>query len=648
LRCSFFFINIHSTLKRVEFWRNLTVDTAVKTQILTVVSMSLLAACSGGGKKIAKVDPHAGKVAVDPDAALMAEAKAFVQLTDRELMRLNIAASQAEWDKQTDITDAHEQAAAKAGAELASYVTKQIKESRKFDKIAGKLDADTQRMLLLLKVSGQPAPDDKAQADELAKVTTEMDAIYGKGKACDAKGKNCKDLGKLEDIMAKSRKPAELLAAWKGWHDSTGRAEREHYLRFVELANIGAKGIGFDDVGAMWRSGYDMPPDAFAAETDRLWGQVKPLYDQLHCYMRRNLSTKYGAKTVSPNGPIPAHLLGNMWAQSWGNLYDDVEPYKGVSKIDVSDSLAKQKYDSQKMAKSAESFFVSLGMDPLPSTFWERSMFSKPAGKEAVCHASAWDVTFANDLRVKVCLKPTHEDFVTIHHELGHNYYFHSYFKMPLLFQQGANDGFHEAIGDTIALSMTPDYLKQVGLLDAVVKNDKATINQQMHTALEKIAFLPFGLVVDRWRWDVFSGKVKPEQYNQHWWDLRQQYQGIAPGVARAATDFDPGAKYHVPANVPYTRYFLAAILQFQFHQALCKKTGFNGPLHECSIYGNKVAGKALQDMLKLGASKPWPEALKALTGSDKMDASAILEYFKPLQGWLEEQNKGQTCGWQP
>ncbi len=627
---------------------DLHVDSGVKTNLLSFLAIPLLVAACGGDKK-AEVKPAAkdAKLAPDADSALVAEAKAFAHLTDRELMRLSIASSQAEWDKQTDITDVHEQAAAKAGAEVASYITKQIKEARRFEKVLGKLDAESQRLLLLLKVAGQPAPDDKAMADELAKVTTEMDALYGKGKVCDSKGKNCKDLGKLEDILAQSRKPAELLAAWQGWHESTGRSVRDRYIRFVELANNGAKGIGFDDVGAMWRSGYDMSPDAFAAETDRLWGQVKPLYDQLHCYMRRNLNTKYGNKLVSTTGPIPAHLLGNMWAQSWGNLYSDVEPYKGVSKIDVSDALAKQGYDAKKMSRSAESFFVSLGMDPLPTTFWERSMFSKPVGKEAVCHASAWDVTFANDLRVKVCLKPTHEDLVTIHHELGHNYYYHYYYKMPMLFQQGANDGFHEAIGDTIALSMTPDYLKQVGLLTDVVKNDKATINQQMHTALEKIAFLPFGLVVDRWRWDVFAGKVKPTEYNQHWWDLRKQYQGIAPAIPRAATDFDPGAKYHVPANVPYTRYFLAAILQFQFHKALCEKAGFKGPLHECSIYGNKAAGAALKEMLAMGASKPWPEALKALTGSDKMDASAILEYFAPLKGYLEEQNKGQTCGWQ-
>jgi peptidyl-dipeptidase A len=608
----------------------------------------LAAACSGpkknsGGGGLASEN---GSAVVAPKSSPADEAKQFVAKADEDMRRLLIASSQAEWAKQTDITPEHEAAAAKAGGELMNYTTKVIKESRKFDAVLDQLDPDTRRKLHLIQIGGQPAPDDPKDAAELAALTTEMDAIYGKSKVCDSAGKNCKDLGELEDVLAKSRKPEEQLAAWLGWHNTTGRAERDKYIRFVELANAGARGIGFADVGAMWRSGYDMSPEDFQSETDRLWNQVKPLYDQLHCYTRRTLNKRYGAKVVAATGPIPAHLLGNMWAQSWEYLYPDMEPFKGVSQLDVTPALALQKYDSIKMVKTAESFFVSLGMEPLPDSFWERSMFTKPPGKEVVCHASAWDVTFSNDLRIKMCIKPNHEDLVTIHHELGHNYYFNNYYKLPVLYQNGANDGFHEAIGDTIALSMTPDYLKKIDLLEAVVKNDKATINQQLKTALEKIAFLPFGLVVDRWRWDVFSGKVKPDQYNQHWWDLRKQYQGIAPAVARAATDFDPGAKYHVPANVPYTRYFLAAILQFQFHRALCKTAGFTGPLHECSIYGSKDAGAALQAMLAMGASRPWPEALKAMTGESQMDASAILEYFAPLAAWLAEKNKGQSCGW--
>jgi peptidyl-dipeptidase A len=586
--------------------------------------------------------------AADPDAALVSEARQFVAAMDAEMRKLYVDASVAAWANATDITPAHEAAEAKAGAEQAKGITRLIKAAKKFEPILGKLEPDLRRQLTLLKFAGQPAPDDPKQADELARIATEMQSIYGKGKVCKKVGAKqaCKDLDALSKVLQKTRKPAEALAAWQGWHDNVGRAERDLFVKYVGLANDGARGVGFADVSAMWKSAYDMPPDQFAAETDRLFTQMKPLYEQLHCYTRRKLNKMYGDKVVAKTGPIPAHLLGNMWAQSWGWLYKELEPYPGEPPVDVTDRLAKGPYDEQKMAKIAEAFYTSLGFPALPETFWQRSMFQKPPGKEAVCHASAWDVTLANDLRIKMCIQRTHEDLDTIHHELGHNYYYAAYYKTPVLFQGGANDGFHEAIGDTVVLSMTPEYLKEKGLLDKAVRNDKITLNRQMNTALEKIAFLPFGLLVDKWRWDVFSGKVKPEQYNDHWWALRRQYQGVKPPVARAATDFDPGAKYHVPGNVPYMRYFLAAVLQFQFHRSLCKLAGHTGPLHECSIYNNKAAGAAFWKMLQSGASKPWQDTLFELTGQREMDATAILDYFAPLRTWLEAQNKGQTCGW--
>jgi peptidyl-dipeptidase A len=579
------------------------------------------------------------------DDALIAEAKQFVLDTDAAYRKVAVDASLAAWANETDITPAHEDAAAKTGAEMAKFLTKQIKAARKFDPILAKLDPATRRQLELLKFAGQPAPDDPAAADQLAKIGAEMSSIYGKGKAC-VKGKACLDIDKASAAMQKSRKPDELLGIWTAWHDSVGRAERELFNKFVPLANAGAKGVGFTDVANMWKSGYDMPADKFEAETDRLWGQMKPLYDQLHCYTRRKLNTMYGDKVQPKTGAIKAHLTGNMWAQSWTYLYKELEPFPGQASIDVTPTIVKTMNDSKKMVKFAEQFYTSLGMPELPATFWERSMFDKPKGKEAICHASAWDVTFANDLRIKMCIQKTQEELEVIHHELGHNYYFAAYYQLPMLFQAGANDGFHEAIGDTIVLSATPDYYKERGLLKTVVKNDKATINGQMLSALERIAFLPFGLVIDKWRWDVYAGKVKPADYNKHWWDLRAKYQGVTPPVERAATDFDPGAKYHVPANVAYTRYFLARVLQFQFHRALCKKAGFTGPLHECSIYKNKEAGAAFWKMLQAGASKPWQDILFDLTGSRDMDATAILEYFAPLKTWLEEQNKGQTCGY--
>jgi peptidyl-dipeptidase A len=449
----------------------------------------------------------------------------------------------------------------------------------------------------------------------------------------------------LTDILAQSRDYAELTRAWAGWH-STARAMREDYVRFVALANEGARELGYPDLGAMWRSGYDMPPDEFTAETERLWRQVEPLYGELHCYVRGRLQQTYGAERVPDGKPIPAQLLGNMWAQQWAEIYPLVEPYPGVLDLDVTDALQKQGYDAQRITRSAEHFYVSLGFPELPPTFWERSLLTKPRDRDVQCHASAWHMDGKQDVRIKQCIEPTQEHLMTVYHELGHVFYYLSYQDQPYLFQGGANDGFHEAIGDTVNLSMTPAYLHEIGLTGAVQRSPEATINQQMKLALDKIAFLPFGKLIDEWRWRVFAGDVGPGEYNEAWWELRERYQGVAPPVPRSEQDFDPGAKYHIPANTPYTRYFLSFILQFQFHKALCAAAGFEGPLHECSVYGNAEAGRRLREMLAAGQSRPWQDTLEKLTGTRQMDATAIIEYFAPLLTWLKQQNEGRQCGW--
>ena len=573
------------------------------------------------------------------------EAVAFVKKVNEDLRRLWVAQSTADWIKATYITDDTERNSAMANDAVMAYVARAQKDAARF--VGVKVDADTQRMLYLLRGAAVlPAPSDAKKRAELAELAAKLEGLYGKGKYCKSATdpKSCRDLNDLSEVLSKSRNYDELLDAWTGWH-TIARPMRAMYERLVALTNEGAREVGFPDTGAMWRSSYDMAPEAFEKESDRLWTQLKPLYDQLHCYVRAQLAKMYGGK-INPKGPIPAHLLGNMWAQDWSNLYPMMEPYKGQASLDVTAELKKQGYDAVKLVKLGESFFTSMGLDPLPDTFWQRSQLTKPRDREVVCHASAWDVVFDNDLRIKMCIHTDEENLITIHHELGHDYYFHSYFKLPVLFQQGANDGFHEAIGDALTLSITPAYLKKIGLVSTVQTDQKGLINFQMKNALEKISFLPFGKLVDQWRWDVFAGKTKPADYNKAWWTLREKLQGVSAPTPRSESDFDPGAKYHVPANTPYARYFLARVLQFQFHRAMCKAAGFTGPLHECSIYGNKVVGEKLRAMLAMGASKPWPEALFALTGEKQMDATAILEYFAPLQAWLKEQNKSQTCGW--
>ena len=565
------------------------------------------------------------------------DAEKFLADAEKRLLDLNIKAGRAEWVKSTFITDDTEALAADANEILIGATTELAEQSRRFENVD--LSPEGKRKLKLLKLAlTLPAPKNPDERKELTKLAASMEGDYGKGKYCPEgdKGK-CLSLGDLEDIIGTSRDPEELKRAWVGWHQ-IAIPIRKDYVRFVELSNKGAKEMGFDDTGAMWRSKYDMEPDAFAAEMERLWLQVKPLYDSLYTYTRRKLSEKYGKEVVAEDKPIPAHLLGNMWAQGWANIYPLLAPTNADRGYDLTQILKARKTDEKQMVRFGEGFFTSVGFEPLPQTFWERSLFAKPSDRDVVCHASAWDIDYEKDVRLKQCVQVNEEDFTVVHHELGHNYYQMAYAGQPFLFRDGAIDAFHEAIGDTIALSVTPPYLKQLGLINQV-PDPRADIGFLLNRALDKVAFLPFGYLVDQWRWNVFSGKVTPNEYNKFWWELREKYQGVAPPVPRTEQEFDPGAKYHVPANTPYARYFLAGILQFQFHRALCREAGFTGPLYQCSIYGNKKAGEKLKAMLAMGSSEPWPAALKAMTGEEKMDATAIIDYFAPLKSWLDEQN---------
>ncbi len=575
-----------------------------------------------------------------------ADADAFVAAAEKELFDYSVQDSHVQWVNNTYITEDTDAIAAVSGAIGTEMKVRLANEAARFQNVAG-LSADTKRKLDMLRGSiVLPAPSKPGAAGELNEISTRLNSAYGKGKGTlDGKPINGSD---IEAAMGTSRDPAELKEMWVSWHDNVGAPMRADYARLVEIANQGAKELGFKDVGAMWRSGYDMPPEQFAKLTDQLWAQVKPLYDQLHCYTRAKLNEKYGDAVQPKTGPIRADLLGNMWAQEWGNIYDVVAP-KGVGDLgfDTTDLLVAKGYDPIRMVKAGEGFYSSLGFAPLPATFWDRSQFVKPADREVVCHASAWDIDNKDDLRIKMCIKVNADDFVTIHHELGHNYYQRAYNKQPYLYLNGANDGFHEAIGDFVALSITPDYLVRIGLLDAsAVPSADKDIGLLLRQAMDKVAFLPFGLLIDKWRWGVFSGQIPEKDYNKAWTALRLQYQGITPPVERTEASFDPGAKYHIPGNTPYARYFLARILQFQFYKAACDQAGWTGPLHRCSFYDNKQVGEKLNAMLEMGQSKPWPDALQAFTGTREMSGDAMIAYFKPLMSWLQTQNKGRTCSW--
>ena len=609
----------------------------------TACAAALLAGCTGSD-----VEETAQVETVEPvsqyDEAKVAEAQAFVDEAEAEIVPFAKRASEIYWTQATNITPENNAAAAAVGAEGAKLSTRYANEAKRFNDVD--LPADLRRKVDGLKRgSNFPAPDKEGAAEELSQIMVELDEMYSTGKFMH-KGEEI-DLLKASDILVSSRDPEELAAVWEGWR-TISPPMRDKYARMVEIINEGAQELGYADAGALWRGGYDMDADDFAAETDRLWGQIKPLYDDLHCYVRSELNAQYGDEVQPDEGTIRADLLGNMWAQGWANIYELVAPEGAGEGVDVTALLEEQDYTPVRMVETGDKFFQSMGFDPLPDTFWERSMIERPTdGREVVCHASAWNIDDEEDVRIKMCTKVTGEDFNVVHHELGHNIYQRAYKDQPVFYKTGANDGFHEAIGDMIALSITPDYLVKIGLLDeADVPGADADLALLMRQALDKVAFVPWGLMVDKWRWQVFDGTLTPETYNDGWWALREEYQGVAAPVDRPADAFDPGAKYHIPGNTPYMRYFLAHILQFQFHKAACDMAGFEGPLHRCSIYGNEEVGERFNAMMEMGASQPWPDALEAFTGTRDMDGSAMLEYFAPLHDYLKEQNEGKSCGW--
>jgi peptidyl-dipeptidase A len=609
--------------------------------IRTGLSMLALAAVLATPAVSQTTAPAAAQAA--PTAA---EAQAFLDRVQAETTAFNLISQRVNWVNATYITDDTDALAAEYGARGTEMSVRYAMEAARFQKAPGLTPEQKRQLDMLRSAITLPAPTTPGAAQTLADLSTRLGSAYAKGKGTlNGKPINGSD---IEAAMGTSRNPAELKEMWVSWHDQVGAPMRGDYAKMTAIANQGAKDLGFADTGAMWRSGYDMQPEEFAKLTDRLWSEVKPLYVALHTYVRHKLNAKYGDAVQAKTGPIRADLLGNMWAQEWGNIYDVVAP-KGAGDLgyDTGELLKARGYDWRKMVQTGEGFYSSLGFAPLPESFWQHSLFLKPADREVLCHASAWDVDEKDDLRIKMCIKVNSDDFVTIHHELGHNYYQRAYKEQPQLYRNGANDGFHEAIGDFIALSITPDYLVQIGLLDqgAVPSADKDT-GLLLRQAMDKVAFLPFGLLIDKWRWNVFSGAIQPNQYQAGWDKLRLDYQGVVAPVARDETRFDPGAKYHVAGSVPYTRYFLARLLQFQFYKAACDQAGWKGPLHRCSFYGNKAVGARLNKMLAMGASKPWPDALQAFTGTREISGKAMMEYFAPLKKWLDQQNKGQPQGW--
>ncbi|XP_043285855.1 angiotensin-converting enzyme-like [Venturia canescens] len=591
------------------------------------------------------------------DPAFLARAKELLARLNREHGEWINKQTKASWAYASNLTDENLTAQQNVSAQYANHVRKMWQEVKDFN-WTNIVDYDTRRQFEKLATPGSAALPE-AKHEEFGAVISKMQKTYSTAKICDFKQPTKCDLSlepEITELLVNSHDPEELKHLWIKWRDATGKKVKTDFTRYVELSNEIARLNGFDDMAAYWLRDYEA--DDFVQQIETLWTELKPLYLQLHAYVRRQLRLKYGEDIVSKDGPIPAHLLGNMWAQTWGEIIEFSTPYPGKKLPEVTEAMIQQGYNATSMFRLAENFFVSVNLSGMPELFWENSILEKQQGIDMICHASAWDFYDGKDFRIKQCTRVNMADLATAHHEMGHVQYYLQYKNQPTVYREGANPGFHEAVGDTISLSAsTPGHLKNLGLLDEVSSDNEAVLNHLYFVGLDKISFLPFAFMMDKWRWGVFQGQTRPETYNCDWWSLAEEYQGIEPPVDRSEDDFDPGSKYHIIADVEYIRYYVSFVIQFQFHKALCTEAGeydpknsTSKPLSECNIYGSQKAGQLFKSMLELGSSRPWQDAMEKITGQRKMDSSGLLEYFQPLADWLKLENEKTTeyIGWKP
>ncbi|KAF2355396.1 Peptidase M2 peptidyl-dipeptidase A [Trinorchestia longiramus] len=473
----------------------------------------------------------------------------------------------------------------------------------------------------------------------------------------------------LTTIMAEVRNHDLLREIWKEWREQVGRKVRPHIKDLVALQNKEARLNGYSDHGAFWRGKYETK--GFEDQIKRLNDQLTPLYRTIHAYVRHKLMITYSDKDIFRDGMIPACVLGDMWGRYgegmcgagmvrgcvgqvwfWTDIYDIVEPYPSATSVDPTPQMQELNMTVRGMYELADAFYQSMGLKPLPKDFYKLSMLERPNdGRDVECHGTAWDFLDGKDFRIRMCTQVNFKYLEVIHHELGHIQYFMQYAHLPLVYRDGANDGFHEGVGELMGMTLaTVNHLISIGLLPDVPQSKESTINFLMRTALKTVTTLPFHYVNDLWRWEVFRGDVPENRWNARYWQLKKQYMGVMPPVNRTEEHLDAFNIFHVNNDFDMIRYFTRTVLQFQFAGALCRIADFEGPLHDCDFSSSKAAGEKLAAMLSLGSSRPWMDALEQLTGGRTMDAGPILHYFQPLRDWLDNylQEHGLTPGWNP
>ncbi|CAG0912459.1 unnamed protein product [Notodromas monacha] len=601
-----------------------------------------------------------------------ADAIAFLERYNTESSRLLNKGIILDWAYNTNITDANAEASTAASLELQAFSLASFNEALEFD--STNFSEDTQRQLKSVGAKQLPEAEQQTLSEVLTllrgiftnilciemhvqiilrQILSNMSRIYGSGQVCWEDGQ-CSVLEGTEDslstLFATSTDEPKLRYAWEQWRTNVGRPMKPYYEQYVELKNQLAVIRNYTDYGHEMRSRYEI--DDFELSMEEIYNTTLPYYLELHAYVRRKLYDTYGPEVVDLEGPIPAHLLGDMWGRFWNNIYNLTEPYPGLQSVDPTPQMVAQGYTPERMFRQGDAFYQSMGLKAVPDTFYELSMIEKPQdGREVVCHPTAWDFFDGQDYRIKMCTVVSFDDFLVIHHEMGHIQYFMQYSDLPTVYRDGANDGFHEAIGELMSMAVsTPKHLETIGLIDEVVENPDLDINFLLKTSFGSLSTLPFHYVMDLWRWRAFRGEYPDNQWNDEFWKLKESLVGVKAPVERTPEDLDPPALFHISGDYDMMRYFTRTILQFQFFESLCEASGHQGPIYKCDFSGSTAAGDRLAALLRMGRSKPWPDALEELTGQREMDVNPLLNYFAPLYNWLQTENKrlNNKIGWKP
>ncbi|NXG01256.1 ACE2 enzyme, partial [Sakesphorus luctuosus] len=584
------------------------------------------------------------------------QAQKFLEEFNRMAEDISHESSIASWHYNTNITEENAKKMNEASAKWSTFYDEASKNASSFS--VGSIEDN------LIKLQIQTLQDrgssvlSSEKYNRLGTVLSTMSTIYSTGTVCKINDPSeCLVLEPgLDAIMADSTDYNERLWAWEGWRADVGRMMRPLYEEYVELENEVAKLNNYSDYGDYWRANYEAKfpkdyeysRDQLIEDVEKTFEQIKPLYQQLHAYVRHHLERVYGPKLISSTGCLPAHLLGDMWGRFWTNLYALTVPYPAKPNIDVTSAMVQKGWNAIKIFEAAEAFFTSIGLYNMTDGFWRNSMLTEPTdGRKVVCHPTAWDLG-KNDYRIKMCTKVTMDDFLTAHHEMGHIEYDMAYSAQPYLLRSGANEGFHEAVGEIMSLSAaTPEHLKSLGLLEPTFQEDEETeINFLLKQALTIVGTMPFTYMLEKWRWMVFRGEITKQEWTKRWWEMKREIVGVVEPVPHDETYCDPAALFHVANDYSFIRYYTRTIYQFQFQEALCKAANHTGPLHKCDITNSTAAGERLRQLLALGRSKPWTEALQNVTGEKYMNATPLLHYFEPLYEWLKKNNSGRFIGW--